>query len=95
MTETENVPYYLKDRGEGVPTSMFGTYIKKGQVFIYPFFEYYYDDDMEYSPDEFGYQVIHDYMGKYRASEGLLFFGYGIVPLLKNQTMIPLECRTN
>jgi len=51
LTETENVPYYLKDSGEGVPTSMFGTYIKKGQMFIYPFFEYYYDNDLEYSPE--------------------------------------------
>ena len=64
LNETENLPYYLQDRGEGVPTSMFGTYIKKGQVFIYPFFEYYYDDDMEYSPDELGYQVIIVFLAK-------------------------------
>jgi len=41
LTETENLPYYLKDRGEGVSSSMFGTYVKKGQLYIYPFNEYY------------------------------------------------------
>ena len=82
LTETENVPDYLKDRGEGVPLSMFGTYITKGQFYLYPFFEYYYDSDSEYSPDELGYTQVYDYRGKYTASEGLLFFGYGITDWL-------------
>lgn len=78
LTQTDNLPYYLKDRGEGLPLSMFGTYITKGQFYFYPFFEYYHDNDMEYSPDELGFQQVRDYRGKYRASEGLVFFGYGI-----------------
>ncbi|MFC1693120.1 hypothetical protein ACFL1R_06415 [Candidatus Latescibacterota bacterium] len=82
LTETESLPYYLKDRGTGIPTSMFGTYITKGQIFVYPFFELYNDSDMEYSPDELGYNLVHDYKGKYRASEGLIFFGYGITDWL-------------
>ena len=69
---------YLKDRGTGTPTSMFGTYIHKGELLIYPFFEYYLDDDMEYSPVEFGFNLDIDYRGKYRASEGLIFLGYGL-----------------
>ena len=32
LNETDNLPYYLKDRGEGVSLSMFGTYINKGQL---------------------------------------------------------------
>ena len=82
LTETESLPYYLKDRGKGIPTSMFGTYITKGQIFVYPFFELYNDSDMEYSPDELGYNLVHDYKGKYRAREGLIFFGYGITDWL-------------
>ena len=82
LTETENLPYYLQDRGEGVPSSMFGTYILKGQLLVYSYFEYYYDNDKEYKPEELGYKISKDYRGKYRESEGLVFFGYGITDWL-------------
>lgn len=78
----DNLPIYLQDRGTGVATSMFGTYIRPGELIIYPFFEYYLDDDMEYAPDEFGYADDTDYRGKYRASEGLIFIGYGLTDWL-------------
>ena len=77
-TSQTTLPTYLQDRGTGVATSMFGTYIRKGEFIIYPFFEYYRDEDLEYSPDEFGGVGLEDYRGRYRASEGLLFFGYGL-----------------
>lgn len=77
-----DLPYYLRDRGEGVPTSMFGTYINKGELIVYPFFEYYVDDDMEYEPAELGYGLTTEFRGKYRASEGLLFVAYGITDWL-------------
>ncbi len=67
-----------RDRGAGIPTSMFGTYIEKGELLLYPFFEYYHDSDAEYSPDEFGYGLDEDFRGKYRAYEGLIFLGYGL-----------------
>ena len=67
-----------RDRGPGIPTSMFGTYIQRGEFLLYPFFEYYHDKDAEYSPDELGYGLDADYRGPYRASEALLFFGYGV-----------------
>ncbi|MDQ3697395.1 MAG: hypothetical protein M3373_05150 [Gemmatimonadota bacterium] len=66
------------DRGSGIPLSMFGSYIEPGDLFVYPFFEYYRDGDAEYSPDEFGHVIDADYRGRYRASEGLIFLGYGI-----------------
>jgi hypothetical protein len=72
------LPYYLADRGTGTPLSMFGTYIEKGQVVVYPFVEYYYDQDAEYSPAELGYELDEDFRGRYRALEGLIFLGYGI-----------------
>ena len=43
----ESLPFYLKDRGPGVPTSMFATYIQKGEWVVYPFFEYYTDNNLE------------------------------------------------
>jgi len=72
------LPDYLRDRGTGVPLSMFGTYIEPGEFIIYPFFEYYYDQDAEYSPQELGYQLDEDHRGRFRASEALIFFSYGV-----------------
>jgi hypothetical protein len=72
-----DVPSYLADRGPGVPTSMFGTYVEPGQLLVYTYFEYYVDHNLEYEPLEFGYGLEKEFRGKYRASEGLVFLGYG------------------
>jgi hypothetical protein len=45
---------------------------------IYPFFEYYRDDNHEYAPKDFGFTQDIDYRGEFKASEGILFLGYGI-----------------
>jgi hypothetical protein len=68
----------LRDRGEGVSTSMFGTYVRRGELLVYPFFEYYRDHDFEYTPSELGGAGDVDYRGRYRASEGLIWIGYGL-----------------
>ena len=46
--QEKDLPVYLRDRGTGVSTSMFGTYIRQGELLFYPFFEYYLDKNMEY-----------------------------------------------
>lgn len=71
-------PTYQKDRGRGVATSMFGTYISRGELIIYPYWEYYLDSDREYNPEELGYTGQEDFRGKYRESEYLFFVAYGI-----------------
>jgi hypothetical protein len=76
--QPEQVGSYLKDRGSGLPTSLFGTYIRQGEWILYPFFEGYRDDDFEYSPEELGHAGDLDYRGRYRASEALFFLGYGL-----------------
>ena len=53
----DELPDYLRDRGTGVPSSMFGTYIEKQQLLVYLYYEYYYDTDMEYEPADFGYGI--------------------------------------
>jgi hypothetical protein len=77
---TTPTPDRTRDRGEGVPTSMFGTYIRRGELLLYPFFEHYRDRNYEYSPAELGAASGEDvdYRGRYRANEGLFFIGYGI-----------------
>ncbi|MGQ0646874.1 MAG: hypothetical protein ACT4P7_04845 [Gemmatimonadaceae bacterium] len=71
-------PAHLRDRGPGVSTSMFGTYVSKGQLLLYPFAEWYRDNNLEYKPSELGYSLEQDYRGRYRATEGLMFVGYGL-----------------
>ncbi len=78
----EDLPYYLQDRGPGVASSMFGTYIDRGELFIYPFYEYYHDSDLEYDPAEFGFGLMEDFRGKYEANEVLLFAGLGVTDWL-------------
>ena len=68
----------LRDRGAGVATSMFGTYVRKGELLVYPFFEHYRDKDFEYKPSEFGVAGEEDFRGRYWANEGLIWFGYGL-----------------
>ncbi len=72
------LPDYLRDRGTGVSTSMFGTYVRRRELLIYPFFEYYADHDYEYAPEDLGTPGDVDYRGRYHAREVLLFLGYGL-----------------
>jgi hypothetical protein len=75
--QDNSLPRYLRDRGTGVPTSMFGTYIRKDELLVYPFFEYSSDKNREYIPARFGFRLNQDFRGKYRASKGQIFIGYG------------------
>lgn len=81
-SSNDELPYYLRDRGTGVSSSMFGTYVEKGQLLVYLYYEYYYDTDLEYEPAEFGYTLAKEHFGKYTAHEGLIFLGYGITDRL-------------
>lgn len=69
---------WQRDRGTGVSTSMFGTYVRRGELLLYPFVEWYADHNLEYKPGELGYGLEQDFRGRYRATEGLLFLGYGL-----------------
>jgi hypothetical protein len=67
-----------RDRGEGVPLSMFGTYLDAGQIAIYPFVEYYRDGNYEYEAGELGFSGTTELRSRYRATEALLFVAYGL-----------------
>lgn len=70
-------PPYLADRGPGIPTSLFGTYIRGGELLFYPFYEYTRNNEEEYKPSELGFEGELDYMGEGVEHELLLFFAYG------------------
>lgn len=66
------------DRGPGVATSMFGTYVRGGELLVYPFVEHYRDGNFEYKPSDFGASGETDFRGRFRASEALFFLAYGL-----------------
>jgi len=76
------LPKYLRDRGTGVPASIFGTYIRRGELLVYPFLAYTRDHNREYNPTEFGFPVNQDFKGKFRSTAEQLFIGYGVTDWL-------------
>jgi len=74
----EYQPSYLNDRGQGVTTSLFGTYVSKGQWLIYPFYEYEFKSNEEYHGSELGFTGEKDFLGESTVHEVGLFFGYGL-----------------
>jgi hypothetical protein len=56
---------------------LFGTYVQKGELLIYPFFEYLVDHDREYQPAQFGFGANEDFLAKYKSSAGQMFVAYG------------------
>ena len=75
-------PAYLRDRGPGMRTSMFATFVQHRELLVYTFGEYYLDNNLQYTPSEFGHVGTQDYKGRYRASEGLVFMSYRITDRL-------------
>src|SRR5262245_29039698 len=82
LTFRDDLPPYLADRGEGIPLSMFGTYLTKGQRLLYLFNEGYFDHNFEYKPEELGFGLNKDFRGKFRANENLVFFGQALTDRL-------------
>lgn len=76
--ETDSLPSYLRDRGTGVYTSLFGTYVREGELLVYPFYEYVENREDEYHGSELGGSGETDYFGEVEEHEVLLFLGYGI-----------------
>src|SRR5262249_22292295 len=75
--QEETLPAYQRDRGPGVPSSMFGTYLQRGEVVVFPFFEYAKDHNLEYKPAEFGLGPASDFRGRFRSTSEQFFLGYG------------------
>ena len=72
------LPSFLADRGRGISTSQFGTYIRKGEWFVYGFYEYTKTTGFEYGPDELGFTGDEEHIGKLTERESLLFISHGL-----------------
>lgn len=71
-------PEYLSDRGPGIPTSLFGTYVRKKEWLVYAFYEYTKNSDFEYSPEDIGLAGNQEFFGSLREHEHLVFLSYGL-----------------
>lgn len=74
----QDPPPWLADRGPGVQTSLFGTYVRKGELLVYPFYEYVENTADEYTPSELGAVGQEEFLGNLVEHEYLLFLAYGI-----------------
>lgn len=87
------LPSYLADRGTGIHTSLFGSYVKKGELLFYPFYEYTRTSAYEYKPSELGFAGNTDYLGKLVEHEALVFFAYGFSDRLMMEFESALHAR--
>src|SRR6266513_3233555 len=74
--EPRDLPAYLSDRGDGIPTSLFGTYIREKEFLFYPFYEYTRTSKFEYKASELGFTGDQEYFGKLVHREALVFLAY-------------------
>src|SRR5262245_22986458 len=74
----DGLPVYLQDRGEGLQTSLFGSYVKRGELLVYTFYEYTHNSDHEYKPSELGYVGDTDFRGELTEHDALIFLSYGL-----------------
>jgi len=77
--ETAALPFYLFDRGDGIHTSLLGTYGREKELLFYPFYEYTHFSNFEYKPSDLGFSGGGDreFFGKAVEHEFLVFFAYG------------------
>ena len=83
----EELPVYLQDRGTGIQTSLFGSYVRHKELLVYTFYEYTRNSDKEYKPSELGFTGDNDFKAELEEHEALLFLSYGFT----EQLMVELE----
>jgi hypothetical protein len=75
--ERGELPAYLADRGDGITTSLFGTYIREREFLVYSFYEYTRTTNFEYEPRELGFTGDQEFRdGKLVEHEALIFLAY-------------------
>src|SRR5882724_8195265 len=74
--EPVGLPSYLSDRGDGIPTSLLGTYVREKEFIFYPFYEYTRFKKFEYKPSELGFTGEQEFFGKLVEREALVFLAY-------------------
>ena len=89
------LPPYLADRGRGMATSQFGTYVRKGEWLVYAFHEYTRTSGFEYAPDELGFAGNQEHTGTLTEREDLLFLSHGFTDRLEVELEGALHATTS
>jgi hypothetical protein len=83
MAQLAPLPQHLRDRGPGLPTSLFATYVERGQWVLFPYAAYTHDGNMEYQPSALGYGSLNeDFRGEYWSTQAQFFLAYGVTDWL-------------
>ncbi len=80
--DTSGLPPWLTDRGRGIATSQFGTYVREHEWLVYTFYEYTRTSNFEYAPDELGFTGNEEFFGDLREHEALLFVSHAFTDRL-------------
>jgi hypothetical protein len=80
--QQDSLPPHLRDRGRGVRTSEFQTFIQRHQLLLLPSFAYIKDHNLEYNPLDWGYGNQTDLRGTFRNSSAQLLVAYGVTEWL-------------
>jgi len=77
-----NLPRFLVDREDGIPSSALGIYIQRHQLLVFPSYEHVSDHNQEYNPATLGFGRDEDFRGKFRSASAQIFLGYGLTDRL-------------
>jgi hypothetical protein len=86
---------WLADRGTGIATSLFGTYVARHELLVYPFYEWTKTTAFEYKPSELGFPGGEDFLGETVEQEWLIFLAYGFTDRLAAEFEIALHASTS
>ena len=73
-----NLPPYLQDRNDGIPTSVGSIYVRDGELLTLLDLQYNRDNEFEYDPNEFGFPSSGEFKGKYWDSSVDVLVAYGL-----------------
>jgi len=88
-------PSCRSDRGTGLPTSQFGTYVRQGEWLVYTFYEYTRTSAFEYKPVELGFSGNEDFLGTLRERESLVFVSHGLTERMEVEFEAALNNRAS
>jgi hypothetical protein len=76
----QSLPFFLQDRGPGVPTSLASTYVRDDELLTSLEFRYNRDNEFEYDPNEFGFpsSAPTEFKGNYWDSSADVLVAYGL-----------------
>jgi hypothetical protein len=74
----QSLPFFLQDRGPGVPTSLAGTYVRDAELLTSLELRYNRDNEFEYDPNEFGFSAPGEFKGNYWDSNADVLLAYGL-----------------